>query len=202
MTLNVGIYVYDNAEVLDFSGPYEVFSTAARIKTRKEPKAPKAFDVFLIADSQRVVNARAGFSVLPRYTITNHPPLDVLIVPGGVHHIEIERPEILAWIANMAACTEVTASVCTGSFILASAGLLQGQPATTHWEDLGELQSAFPDIAVQAGVRWVDLGNIITSAGVAAGIDMSLHLVARLENLELAQATARQIDFPWEVVKG
>ena len=198
MTLNVGIYVYDNAEVLDFAGPFEVFSTAARMKSRKEPKAPKAFDVFLIADSQRLVSARSGFNVQPKYTITNHPDLDILIIPGGVHHIEINRPEILTWIANISTCTEITASVCSGAFILASAGLLQGQPATTHWEDLDELQLAFPDISVQPDVRWVDLGNIVTSAGVSAGIDMSLHLIARLEGLELARSTARQIDFPWD----
>ncbi len=198
MTLNVGIYVYDNAEVLDFSGPFEVFSTAARLKARKEPKTPKAFEVFLIADTQRPVQARAGFTVMPRYTIANHPPLDILIVPGGVHHVEVQRPEILAWLAQVAPGTQMTASVCSGAFILASAGILRGQPATTHWEDLAELQTTYPDLAVQPDVRWVDLGSLATSAGVAAGIDMSLHLVARFEGMELAVNTAHQIDFPWE----
>ena len=127
----------------------------------------------------------------------DHPPLDVLIVPGGVVDAEMERPEVMAWLQRVAPATSVTASVCTGAFLLGQAGLLQGKQATTHWEDLAELRRLFPDVEVVEGRRWVDLGSIVTSAGISAGIDMSLHLVARLAGAELARKTAHQMQYDW-----
>ncbi|GAB4436015.1 MAG: DJ-1/PfpI family protein [Anaerolineae bacterium] len=197
MTRIVGIYLFDNVEVLDFAGPFEVFSTARRMALRLEPQSAPLFEVVTIADAPRPVFARAGLTVLPRHGITGHPPLDILLVPGGVVTAELERDHIIRWIERTAAAAEITASVCTGAFLLARAGLLAGRPATTHWEDIPDLQQMFPDVAVQPDARWVDTGPVVTAAGISAGIDMSLHLVARLHGAALAQKTARQMEFDW-----
>lgn len=197
MTRNIGIYIFDDIEVLDLGGPFEVFSTATRMKARLEPDAAKPFEVFTIAEALRPIRARGGLMVQPAFDITKHPALDVFIVPGGVVTAELARPSIVEWIARTARQAELTASVCTGAFLLAKAGLLTGKTITTHWEDIPEFRTMFPDIPVRENIRWVDEGNIVTSAGISAGIDMSLHLVARLGDEELAIRTARQMDYDW-----
>jgi transcriptional regulator GlxA family with amidase domain len=198
MTYIIGIYLFDDVEVLDFAGPFEVFSTATRVKARLQPKGPPPFEVFTLADSIRTVRARGDLRVQPTFAITNHPKLDVLIVPGGIVTAELHREEIIEWIVHSAATSTITASVCTGAFLLGKAGLLQGKDVTTHWEDIPDFRSKFPDIQVRSDTRWVDTGQIVTSAGISAGIDMSLHLVARLESEELASRTARQMEFDWQ----
>lgn len=195
--MNIGIYVYDEVEVLDFAGPYEVFTTAARVKARLEPNAPKLFNVFLIAEKEEMVSARANFNVQPHYTIQNHPNVDVLIVPGGVHTRELEKPQVIEWITKSNTQTRITASVCTGAFLLAKAGILQDQPCTTHWEDIPDLRAMFPALDVKEDVPWVDNGRIITSGGISAGIEMALHLVTKLAGKELALKTARQMQYVW-----
>jgi transcriptional regulator GlxA family with amidase domain len=122
----------------------------------------------------------------------------VLIVPGGVVTVEMAKPPVIEWIARTAAASQLTASVCTGAFLLAQAGVLQTQRVTTHWEDVADLQALFPKLQVLQGPRWVDQGSVVTSAGISAGIDMSLHLVERLAGRELALATARQMDYAWD----
>ena len=195
--MNIGIYIYDETEVLDFTGPYEVFTTAARVKARQEPKSDKLFEVFLIAEKQGLVTARADFKVLPHYTFQNHPKVDVLVVPGGVHVHELEKPQVIAWIAKLFPSTRLTASVCTGAFLLAKANLLEGQSCTTHWEDIPDLRAMFPSLDVVEDVPWVDNGHIITSSGISAGIEMALHLVTRLTGKGLALKTARQMQYTW-----
>jgi transcriptional regulator GlxA family with amidase domain len=198
VTHTVGIYLFDDVEVLDFAGPFEVFSTATRVKARLHPDTPPAFEVVTIADSVRAVKARGGLVVQAQFGIAHHPAIDVLIVPGGVVTAELQREAITDWMARTACMSTLTASVCTGAFLLARAGLLRGKEATTHWEDIDDLSAMFPDLRVQTAVRWVDTGQVITSAGIAAGIDMSLHIVARLEGEALALKTARQMEFDWE----
>ena len=198
--LKVGIYVFDDVEVLDFAGPYEVFTTASRVAARRGGAAP--FSVCTVAPSAAVVRARAGLVVVPDHAIVDHPKLDVLIVPGGVVDRELLRPGLSTWIAAVAAGTEVTASVCTGAFLLAAAGLLTGRRATTHWEDQADLARAFPQLCVVPELPWVDEGRVVTSGGISAGIDMSLHLVARLAGQELAAATARQMEYRWREQAG
>jgi transcriptional regulator GlxA family with amidase domain len=198
MTRNVGIYIFDEVEVLDLGGPFEVFSTASRMKGRLQPGAPKPFEVFTIADTMRSIRARGGLMVQPNFDITNHPAIDLFIVPGGVVTAELKRDSIIGWITRTAAKASLTASVCTGAFLLGKAGLLRGKTITTHWEDIDDFRSMFPDIPVQDKNRWVDAGTIVTSAGISAGLDMSLHLVARLEGEELAVRTARQMDYDWQ----
>jgi transcriptional regulator GlxA family with amidase domain len=198
MTNSIGVYLYDEVEVLDFAGPFEVFSTASRVKHRRDPKAGRAFDVLTIGDSARMIRARGGLMIQPMVDIAAHPPLDVLIVPGGVVTAELERVEISDWIARVAATATITASVCTGAFLLGKAGVLRPNEAvTTHWEDIPELRAMFPELQVRAEARWVDSGRVVTSAGISAGLDMSLHLVERLEDEDLAVRTARQMEYEW-----
>jgi transcriptional regulator GlxA family with amidase domain len=193
----VGILVFDSAEVLDFAGPYEVFTTASRVHRRIAPTAPEIFRVCTIGATGASVRARAGLLVQPDFTFDDHPPLDVLIVPGGVVTGVLAQPRVTDWIATVATDATITASVCTGAFLLAAAGLLNGCAATTHWEDADELRAQFPDVLVRRRVRWVDEGRVVTSAGISAGIDMCLHLVERLAGRDLATQTARQMEFAW-----
>jgi transcriptional regulator GlxA family with amidase domain len=194
---NVGIYVFDEVEVLDFAGPFEVFSTASRVFCRAQPGAEPPFQVFTVSASRGPVSARGGLVVQPRYSFTDHPALHVLVVPGGVVTAELDRPRVIAWVAARSATAEVTASVCTGAFLLARARLLKGKSATTHWEDIADLRAMAPATRVVHGVRWVEEGSVLTSAGISAGLDMSLHIVARLAGRDLAARTARQMDYEW-----
>jgi transcriptional regulator GlxA family with amidase domain len=197
MTLMVGILLYNEVEVLDFAGPFQVFTTATRVYAGEHPGTPRLFEVMTIAADSQPVLARGGLQVLPSDTINNPAHLDVLIVPGGIHAAQLERQPVIEWIARKAAETMVTASVCTGAFLLAKARLLDGKSVTTHWEDIQDLRKMFPNILVVENQRWVDEGRIVTSAGISAGIDMSLYLVARLADHELAVKTARQMEYDW-----
>lgn len=194
--LNIGIYVYDNVEVLDFSGPFEVFSTAFRLSKQLNSK------VLLISGSGMKINARGSLSVNPHYSILEHPELDILIIAGGVHTKELDRPNITKWISTQAQEVTIIASVCTGSFLLANAGVLNGLTATTHWSDIGEFRNTFPEIPIVENVPWVDHVNVVTSAGISAGIDMSLHLVSRFFSQSLAAQTAKQMEYYWPNQKG
>jgi transcriptional regulator GlxA family with amidase domain len=131
------------------------------------------------------------------HSIADHPPLGLLVVPGGDVSGMLADPDVAPWIVSVAAGCGITASVCTGAFLLAQAGLLDGRRATTHWEDVDGLSSQWPTIDVLRDVRWVDEGSIVTAAGVSAGIDMALHLVERLAGRELALRTARHMEYTW-----
>lgn len=193
----VGIYVYDQAEVLDFAGPFEVFSTASRLADDDE-----GFDVVLIGQvPDKVVQARGGFCVQPTHSFQNHPtPLHVLIVPGGVHVEEMQKVAVTEWINAQHQQTQITASVCTGAFLLAQAQILNDKnytTVTTHWDDIADLRKQFPHLTMVEGKRWVDQGKVVTSGGISAGIDMALNLVHKLHSLDLAERTARQREFDW-----
>jgi transcriptional regulator GlxA family with amidase domain len=194
-TLSVGILVFDAVEVLDFAGPYEVFTTASRVATRHTPGAGKLFEVACISRDGQPIQARAGLRVLPEHSFANHPPCDLLIVPGGVVDAAMACPQTLDWLAHTAAQAQITASVCTGAFLLAASGVLRSGEVTTHWEDVADLRVRFPALTVLDGPRWIDNGTLVTSAGISAGIDMCLHLVTRLAGRKLAQLTARQMDY-------
>lgn len=197
MTINVGIYIYDEVEVLDFAGPFEVFSTASRVKARIESNGQDLFNVFTVSESQAPILARGGLQILPKYQVSDHPEINVLIIPGGIVFDSLENTNLISWIKESSNIADITASVCTEAFLLAKAGLLRSKTATTHWEDISDLSTMFPDIEIIRGVRWVDEGNLVTSAGISAGIDMSLHLVSRLENKALAIQTAKQMEYDW-----
>ena len=188
--MNIGIYIYDQAEVLDFSGPFEVFSVANRL-------ANLGWSIWLVAEEKSLVEARGVFQVKPHYSIQNVPELDVLIVVGGVHSEELRKTEVINWIRKAAEKTQITASVCTGAFLLAEAGLLDGLEVTTHWEDIPDLQRNYPNLQVRKGIRWIEQGKLFTAAGISAGIEMSLKLVSKFAGEELAERTARQMEYTW-----
>lgn len=190
--MNVGIFIYSNAEVLDFAGPFEVFATAARLGGDSYPFCP-----MILAETVAPVLARGGFQVAPHCAIDSHPPLDILVVVGGVHSAELAKAHVVSWLASTADRTPIVASVCTGAFLLAEAGLLNGRRITTHWEDIPALRRDYPDVEVLEAQRWVEDGKFITSAGISAGIDMSLHLVGKWATVALAEATARQMEYAW-----
>ncbi len=193
----VGIFVYDDIEVLDFAGPFEVFSVATRVALRERPESAAPFDVHLIGRSLDTIKARGGLPVVPHHGITDHPKLDVVVIPGGVVTEERQRADVVAWIRAQAETRALVASVCTGAFLLAEAGLLDGLSVTTHWEDADDLQRDFPGLTVLRDRGWVDEGRVVTSGGISAGIDMALHLVRRIAGPDLAHLTARQMEYEW-----
>ena len=197
--LRVLILAYDGVEALDFAGPFEVFTTASRVSQRMQPSTAAPFEVASVALAPRgqPVQARAGLQLLADHTLAGNPSADVLIVPGGVVDAPMASPETLRWIADCAAGAQVVASVCTGVFLLAKSGVVTQEAVTTHWEDIADLRAQFPRLDVREDVRWVDTGRIVSSAGISAGIDMSLHLVERLAGQALAERTARQMDYAW-----
>lgn len=198
MTYSVGIFVFDNVEVLDFAGPYEVFTTASRVYGKQNLlSSVTPFEVFTIGKTKEFVRARAGLKIDPDFDFKTHPKIDVLLIPGGVVNEELKDASVINWIATTSKQTQLTASICTGAFLLAKAGLLEGKSSTTHWEDIEDLRVMFPNLNVKEQIRFVDEGSIVTSAGISAGIDMSLHLVERLMSQDLAVSTARQMEFDW-----
>ena len=194
LTRNVAIYIFDEVEVLDFCGPFEVFSVAG---ARGGPERP--FNVYTVARAAGPVAARNALSVNPRYSFADCPRADILVVPGGYGtRREMTEPEVLDWIADRARGAEVVLSVCTGSLILAKAGLLEGLEATTHHLALAELREAAPRTAVAPEKRFIDNGRIVTAAGISAGIDAAFHVVARLLGREQAAETAAYMEYDWK----
>jgi transcriptional regulator GlxA family with amidase domain len=197
MSFQVSILVFDAVEALDFAGPYEVFTTASRVHGRTHPDAATLFDVSCVSREGQPIQARAGLRVLPEHSFADNPACNVLIVPGGVVDAAMADPATLEWISRTSGQSQITASVCTGAFLLAASGVLRSGRVTTHWEDVADLRTQFPALTVIEGPRWIDNGALLTSAGISAGIDMSLHLVARLAGQALAERTARQMDYRW-----
>lgn len=195
--LSVAILIFDDVEVLDFAGPYEVFS-----RTRLEPgvesrqsEASAPFRVFTVAARPGPIAAVGGLRVIPDYDYDSAPPIDILVVPGGFGTRQlIDDTQVLDWIRLAAASARQVTSVCTGALLLASAGLLAERRATTHWGALDLLASMDASIRVERDARVVEDG-IITSAGVSAGIDMAFVVVERLHGAAVAEDTARYMDY-------
>lgn len=195
--INVGILIFDNVEVLDFAGPFEVFSrtrlTPGVESRRSEESAP--FRVFTIAKTRDPITATGGLVVTPQYGFADSPRIDLLVVPGGFG----TRPllydeETLGWIRETAAKARQVTSVCTGALLLGKAGLLEGRRATTHWASLDLLDSLGAGVTVERSSRVVDDG-VITSAGVASGIDMSFYIVETVFGRAVADETAKYIEY-------
>jgi transcriptional regulator GlxA family with amidase domain len=191
----VGILVFDKVEVLDFCGPFEVFSvTRLNEETRRDEPSP--FEVLVIAENQQTITAVGGLKVIPDHAIDTCPALDVLVVPGGMGtRAEITNDRLLAWIATRGKTVETLTSVCTGSMLLGKAGLLDGRHATTHWRSLPWMRESFPAVTVEEKMHVVEDGNVLTSAGISAGIDMALRVVARYHGEDVARATARTMEY-------
>jgi transcriptional regulator GlxA family with amidase domain len=192
-TRNLAILIFPDVEVLDFCGPYEVFSVANRFID------PAAFSVFTVAKKPGSVVTHNGLGVHPHFQLSDCPKPNILLVPGGRGtRTEMHDPMIIDWIKDAARGAELVLSVCTGSLLLAKAGLVDGLEATTHHGALDLLKELAPNTTVHSDRRYVDNGRIICSAGIAAGIDMSLHVVARLLGDDVAMKTARQMEYPWK----
>ncbi|OZF32685.1 DJ-1/PfpI family protein [Rhodococcus sp. 14-2483-1-2] len=195
MSRSVAILLFDDVEVLDACGPFEVFSVANRVAERAGGAAP--FEVTLVGIDDRAVVARGGMRIGVDTTIDDPRGYDVVVVPGGVVDAVSVDSRVLQWLKRLRSDAELVASVCTGVFVLAAAGLLDARPVTTHWEDLELLRERWPALTVHEGVRYVDHGDLATSAGISAGLDLALHLVARWAGADHALATAGQMDYDW-----
>ncbi len=194
---NAGILIFDGVEVLDFAGPFEVFSRTRLVPgveaRRSDDSAP--FHVFTVAKSQAPVSATGGLRVIPHYGFEDAPRIDLLVVPGGFGtRALLDDVETLEWIRRVARAARQVTSVCTGSLLLAKAGLLEGRRATTHWAALDLLESLASGTTVERELRVVDDG-VISSAGVASGIDMAFYVVERLFGREVADETAHYIEY-------
>ena len=192
---NVGILIFNDVEVLDFAGPFEVFSRTRLMpgaeSRRSEESAP--FRVFTVAKSHAPISTTGGLTVIPHHGFADAPKIDLLVVPGGWGTRQLfNDPETLDWIRRAASGARQVTSVCTGSLLLAKAGLLTGRRATTHWNAL-DLLAGLDVGKVEPELRVVDDG-IITSAGVASGIDMAFYVVERLYGVEVADETAHYIE--------
>ncbi|MCC6135969.1 MAG: DJ-1/PfpI family protein [Candidatus Contendobacter sp.] len=187
---NVAILLFDDVEVLDFAGPFEVFAVASELHDYA------LFRVFTVAASAGPIRARNGLSVLPDYPLESAPRPDVLIIPGGGGtRALMHNTAICGWIAAAAGQAELTLSVCSGALLLAKAGLLAGLRATTHHQAIDLLREVAPDTEVLAGERYVDNGRIVTAAGISAGIDASLYVVGRLCGEEVSTRTAAYMEY-------
>jgi transcriptional regulator GlxA family with amidase domain len=193
----VGILVFPEVEVLDFCGPFEVFSvTRLNEERRREEQSP--YEVILIAERKETVVATGGLKVVPDDSLDDCPPLDVLVVPGGWGtRREMTNDRLITWIAERGRQVTTLTSVCTGSLLLGKAGLLDGKRATTHWRVLEDMRRLFPSVDVIEDQHVVEEGYMITSAGISAGIDMALRVVARHHGDAVARATARFMEYPF-----
>jgi transcriptional regulator GlxA family with amidase domain len=193
----VGIMLFNDIEVLDFCGPFEVFSVARLDEARRRDE-PSPFEVVLVAETLAPVTTAGGMRVLPAAAFAHCPPLDLLLVPGGMGtRREMLNEEVLRFVRGQAAGAELVASVCTGALILGKAGLLAGLRATTHWRSLDLLRELCPDVQVDGASQVVDQGRVMTSAGIAAGIDLALMIVRRWHGEAVARATARHMEYPF-----
>ena len=195
--INVGILIFDEVEVLDFAGPFEVFSRTRLLKgaesRRSNDSAP--FNPFTVSIDTKPLTATGGLKIIADYTFNNFPKIDILIVPGGYGTRTLLNNEILLkWIKAVSDKANITASVCTGSLLLAKAGLLEGKRATTHWGAIEALKSISKDIHVISDRRVVN-DEIITSAGVSSGIDMAFMIVENLYGEQVASDTSKYIEF-------
>ncbi len=193
----VGILVFPEVEVLDFAGPFEVFSVTRTDEDRRREE-PSPYEVVLVAEDTGVVVATGGLKVVADRGLDDCPPLEVLVVPGGWGvRRQISNDRLVDWIADRAGQVELLASVCTGSMLLGKAGLLDGRRATTHWMVLDWMRESFPQVSVLDDQHVVDEGEVITSAGISAGIDMALRVVARHHGEAVARDTARFMEYPF-----
>ncbi|HJV88994.1 MAG TPA: DJ-1/PfpI family protein [Holophagaceae bacterium] len=183
--LRVAILIFNGVQIIDYTGPYEMFGAAG-------------FEVFTVATSRASVKTVMGMEVVPRYTFTDAPPADVLVIPGGSVKDAADHAATLAFIKASAARNKVTLSVCNGAFILANTGLLNGLTVTTTRGNIPRLAQRHPELRVVAERRYVDNGRIVTAAGLSAGIDGALHVIEKLKGHELAKQVAYGEEYVWE----
>lgn len=190
MMRNVGIYIFDKMEVLDFAGPYEVYSVTSELNDHT------LFDVFTIGETQGIINTVNGLKVIADYAIEDHPKVDILIIPGGEGtHSQVKKSKVLEWIRKTQLETEIIMSVCTGSVLLGKIGLLDGLESTTHHLVLDVLKKNAPNTILNPNKRMIDHGPIATCGGISAGIDLSLHMVERLHGSKIRKQTQAYMEY-------
>ncbi len=183
-----GILIFDDAEELDFVGPWEVFTSAAMANQGADR-------VVTIAEHERPVRCAKGLRVLPDHTLANAPALDVVLVPGGQGtRREVNNPVVIEWLRKAGASASWVTSVCTGTLLLHEAGFARGKRVTTHWSFIEPLR-ARGDVTVLERVRYVRDGNLVTSAGVSAGIDMALWLIGQIHSPDFARKVQHYIEY-------
>ena len=201
MTTTCALLLFDGCDVMDVTGPYEVLLAAGRLTVRDGDEP--AFDVRTVSVDGQAVVGFGGLGLVPSHgALAANDDLDVLVVPGLIDvDAGLARHDLVDAVATASQRVALTASVCTGAFLLDAAGVTTGRPVTTHWEDVPDLRrrraEAGDEAPVREGVRWVDDGDVVTAGGIASGVDAALHLVARLAGRDLAVRTARQIDHTW-----
>ena len=197
MTRRVAILLFDGFDLIDAGGPYEVFLTASRLAERDG--LPPQYKVILVSSGGADAVAFGGMTLTALQDPADIGQVDIAIVPGTVDvAAAVADPVLASTVEGLLNSSRVTASVCTGAFLLAEASALQGKRATTHWEDVADLARTGKLAEAREGVRWVDEGNVVTSGGLASGMHMALHLVALDFGVEHAVRTARQLDIPWD----
>jgi transcriptional regulator GlxA family with amidase domain len=195
--LIVGILIFDDVEILDVTGPFEVFAVT-RLNEKQRLQQSSPFKVYLISETKNQILAIGGLRLTPDVTISECPELDLLIIPGGWGTRKESKNKILLnWIGNQFTNDRLIASVCTGSSLLGKAGLLDGRGATTHWRAFDFLQESAPKARILKDVRFTLTEPIFTSAGISAGIDLALRIVSHLFGIEVGQATARHMEYPY-----
>ena len=195
--LIVGILIFDDVEILDVAGPFEVFAVT-RLNEEQRLQQSSPFKVYLISELNKQITAIGGLRLTPDMTIAECPELDLLIIPGGWGTRKESKNKILVnWIGNQFTNDRLIASVCTGSSLLGKAGLLDGRDATTHWRAFDFLQESAPKARILKNVRFTLIEPIFTSAGVSAGIDLALRIVSHFFGTEIGQATARHMEYPY-----
>lgn len=201
MTTTVAMLLFEDCDVMDVTGPYEVLLTANRLAVRRDLEPP--FDVRTVSLEGTAVTAHGGLGLVPSHgALADVDPLDVLLVPGLIDlGAGLDDDHLVAAVRSAGGRAGTVASVCTGAFLLDAAGLLAGHDATTHWEDVPALtarrEAAGDPGRTRADVRWVDAGTVLTGGALTDGIDMALHLVERTAGRDLAEATAHQLDHRW-----
>lgn len=194
--MNVAVFIYDNVEILDFGGPSEVFAAA-------HANDEHAFNVYTFAATAEPVLSQGFIKITPEYTFENCPPPDIIVLPGGSTKTSLENEKFIQWLRERSKDTKIMMSVCTGAMMLAKAGLLDDKEATTWYGAIDRLKDAAPKTVVHSNTRFVDNGQIVTTAGVSAGIDGALHVVSRLLGEENAAAVAKYMEYDkWKPNEG
>ena len=187
---NVGIYMFNKVELLDFAGPYEVFSSTS------ESNDHKAFKVFTVSEDGGAIKSVNGLIVIPDYSFDNHPKIDILIIPGGEGtKNEIKKKKVMEWVNKTQGSAEIMATVCSGARIPAVLGLLDDLEATTHHSVIEDVKKLAPKVTIDHTKRFIDNGKIMTSGGISAGIDLSLHIVKKLCGEETANKTMEYMEY-------
>ena len=187
--VKVAILMFDGVQIIDFAAPYEVFEQAG-------------FTVYTVSKEGKQVTATQGLRTLVDHSFASAPAANIVVVPGGHIHDAEKDAATLDWIRRQAGPADHVLSVCTGSFILGSTGLLDGKSATTFHRSFEGMAKQFPKVHIVSDQRWVDSGKIVTSAGLASGIDASLHVVAEVRGMNVARSVAMRLEYDWKPEQG